>query len=354
VRHTPGGPWRLVLVSLKDDAATMERLHGLLVGLTGSDRLHLKFLVGDERFYTAEERRAAIRLPVVLFADLDEASARTLEAAFVAGGLDVVASRRLSGRQILRRPRPELIPTFAMAGMVVVDAAVRMHGTAMWVVFGAGALMATGVAAVPMGAARTLRKSRPRFRLADRGASIPESDALLAAAVDAARRLAAPEVRALFAQTAAALYRLARRAEGEDAPGARRLLDAAAPLVPRIAALADRLDALDRALGDGTDGELARALAQLERRLAVAPPADRPALEATRSDLEAALDRRAAAEDERARLATWLCALLSGLEDFARRGLALDDRIEAEALEAATRELEAALAPAEPDSARRA
>ncbi len=73
--------------------------------------------------------------------------------------------------------------------------------------------------------------------------------------------------------------------------------------------MAARLDDLDAALEGQTEGELMQTMARLERA-AAAPGADRMALGATRRDLETALERRHAAEQERARLSAKLCQLL--------------------------------------------
>ena len=88
-----------------------------------------------------------------------------------------------------------------------------------------------------------------------------------------------------------------------------------------------------------------QTMARLERA-AAAPDADRAALAATRRDLEAALDRRHATEQERGRLSAKLCQLLGHLRLVYRQALTMETPVELEALalEAASAELDALLA----------
>ena len=103
-----------------------------------------------------------------------------------------------------------------------------------------------------------------------------------------------------------------------------------------------RLDDLDAALAGQSEGELMQTMARLERA-AAAPDADRAALAATRRDLETALDRRHATEQERARLSAKLCQLLGHLRLVYRQALTMETpvELEARALEAASAELDA-------------
>jgi hypothetical protein len=108
--------------------------------------------------------------------------------------------------------------------------------------------------------------------------------------------------------------------------------------------MAARLDDLDTALDGQTEGELMQTMARLERA-AAAPGADRIALAATRRDLETALERRHATEQERARLSARLCHLLGELRVVYRRAVTMKTPAEheAHALEAASAELDALL-----------
>ena len=105
-----------------------------------------------------------------------------------------------------------------------------------------------------------------------------------------------------------------RPAPPDDGRGAR--------VLERLRRMAMRLDDLDAALAGQSEGELMQTMARLERA-AAAPGADRAALAATRRDLEAALERRHATEQERGRLSAKLCQLLGHLRLVYRQ--ALDD-----------------------------
>jgi hypothetical protein len=162
-------------------------------------------------------------------------------------------------------------------------------------------------------------------------------------------------VRELLAEIATELYRLTRRAErrraARPATAAPDLLDetlaAAPPLVERLAGAAARLDTLDAVLEVGSEGELMQGIARLERA-AAAPDADREALAAAKRDAEAALERRATAEQDRARLAAALCRLLGDLRRTYRqlREIAASDDAALRALEAARADLDAYLGSA--------
>ena len=182
---------------------------------------------------------------------------------------------------------------------------------------------------------------------------MPAADSFLASAAGTGARIRDPEVRALLGDVATELYRLARRAEqvaaasrGGSSEGEllRRTIAAAPALLDGLRRMASRLDDLDAALDGQTEGELMQTLARLERA-AAAPDADRAAVAATRRDVEASLERRHAAEQERACLSAKLCQLLGHLRLVYRRALTMDTIAdqEARALEAASADLDALL-----------
>src|SRR5439155_7421538 len=51
----------------------------------------ISFLIGDVTLYSREERKSLLALPVVLFSDLDQATAHDLERLFRSRGVDVEA-----------------------------------------------------------------------------------------------------------------------------------------------------------------------------------------------------------------------------------------------------------------------
>ena len=350
--HDPVENWRLVLRTLEDDATAMERLLRLLDSVAKPLERSLVFVTGDRAMYSANELNWAIQLPAILFSQLGEATARNLETLFGAQGLDVAAMRGSRGGwtglpdgwSLLR-----VLPVAAISGFALA----RWTGSAL-LGGAAGAAMLGFFQMVDIFRRwRRLRGARGLLRLRERIAPMQRADRLLNDAGNAARDVKGPDVRALFADVGAELYRLTRRAEQLAAisPAAsgqaallRRTTDAAPALLERLRRMAARLDELDAALEGQTEGELMQTMVRLERA-AGAPDADRAALVATRRDLETALDRRHAAEQERARLSAKLCQLLGELRLVYRQALTMETSAEQEAraLEAAAAELDALL-----------
>jgi serine/threonine protein kinase len=352
VGHDPEGRWRLILSKLADDAAQTEKLLRLLDALARPTDRPLVFLTGDPELYSREERLSGISLPAVLFSHLDEPTARGLESLFRQQGLDV---RAIQGDLTAKASLGKAIslPRIWIFGVVwgAILGAIANHvpwGFAGGATFG-GAL----VGAALFDRRRRTRSAAGIVCLRQQIAAVPVADRLLADAAGAAARVRAPEVRALLGDVATEVYRLTRRAAqlgGEaTAPSSEaallgRMAAAAPALVDRLAGVAARLDALDDALAGPSEGELMQTLARLERA-ARAPGADRDALAAARRDADAALDRRHAAEGERARLSAALCQTLGRLRAVCRQALALEtlDEREARAVEASSAELEAFL-----------
>ena len=351
-QHTPGGPWNVVLTKVEEDAATMGALHDALTELTGRPNLKLKFLLGRRELYSKQEQEHAIKLAALMFADLDEPTARAIEARLANAGTKTVTEHRtaLSGKTLMHA-----LPGILFGGLMAIIPAIMAisHGAAVKlpVVFGAlvmgGAISIGGI----IWGRIERRKQLPLFLLRQDRIAAPTADRLLTAAHGTSTELAAPEVRALFVEASRELYRLTRRAaqlaelrpQGSSEHAlAQRVLQAAPGLGDRLAALARRLQTLDAALEGDDEADTARALAALERRLAAAGPAERPALEAARADLEAALDRRSTADTERERLASDLCRTLALVRDLCRRAGAITtaDERERAAIEEAMRELE--------------
>jgi hypothetical protein len=355
LRHDPAGRWRVVLRRLADDAAATESLLRLLEPITKRLDIRLLFLTGDPGLYSDQELKEGVALPAVLLSDLDRESAHQLASLCRGGGLDVEVIEGTAER-LLRTATPRSTPwRFASVGVLgAVLVGFRVHslfwGLATGVSWGALALLGWS-------RRRLLRETKGLFELRDEIAVVPAADGMLARALEAAREVRAPEVRALFSDVACELYRLSRRAQqmgaraevpsGEGDLVARTL--AAAPAVcGRLRQVAARLDALDDQLAGTNEGELMQAIARQERA-ATAPSADRVALAAARRDLEETLERRAAAEQQRARLAAALCGILGRLRQVYRRASVLAvEEPETRALEAASAELDAFLSTSEP------
>jgi hypothetical protein len=353
LRQTPDGGWRLVLRRLKDDAATTEALLRLLGSIAQPVSGPLHFLTGNRHLYSEAERTAGIAVPAVLFSELDEDAARALDALFRQHGFDTVAlAGTTSWVPYSTAPLPVVPAVFAvtMAGLV----AVRMGAPVL-----VGCLVSAGTAAAL--AFHVLRKGRNRMRhqighlqLREQVIALPIADRLLADTAAGLAKIRAPETRRLVAEAASQVYRLSRRAEaiaGAGGPSSaaglfQRTLAAAPGLMLRLQKSAATLDDLDVALEGQTEGEIMQALARLDRA-AAAPDANRDTLAAARRELDAALKRRHAAEEERARLSAKLCHLLGRLRLLYLQAASmptLEER-EARALEAGSAELDAFLAP---------
>jgi len=366
--HDPKGRWQLVLDELDDDPAATARLLSLLDPIVEYPGRSLQFLTGRRDLYSPEERQTGIPLPAILFSALDHDTARSLEVLFRREGLEVSA---VEGRPLGRLIRGALagisrkqviamsLPLAALLAMGATHDSVWpvVMTVATVAIVGVVALAATGVKWWKK--RRAPSESRGVFALRHEIAAGPVAEAVLAGVTGAVGGVRAPEVRALLGDVATELYRLTRRAEqlagrsggaSSELELLRRTAAAAPALLERLRRMAARLDDLDAALEGQTEGELMQALARLERA-AAAPGADRPALAATRRELEATLERRHATEQERARLSAKLCALLGQLRVVYRQAAGIDtaaDR-EARAIEAASAELDALLAAPAPN-----
>jgi hypothetical protein len=328
VRHDLQGRWAVVLKSMKDDVASMEALHQVMAGFTGRGDLRLKFLIGHHALYSKKEREQAIKLPAVLFGQLDEPTAHELAAALNARGLKASARRRrLFGSGLGLNPRARVLlgatTLFTVASGVATAATDGMLPVNLFVM---GLLSSVGGVVY---LAMQTPVVRGLFALRGAGAEAPQAERLLGAARQASGALAAPEVRALFVEVSQELYRLTRRAEelarthpqgSTEEALARRLLEGAPSVGARIEAVARRLETLDAALERDRDGDTMRALSTLDRRLAVERT---PELEEARRELEATLARHHDAEAERERLAAALCRALATVRDGYRRARTL-------------------------------
>ena len=359
--HDPEGRWQVVLQKLDDDAAAASRLLGILDPIAENSERSLQFLTGRRDLYSPEEIKTGIALPAVMFSGLDAETARSLESVFRREGLEVRAVQggalRRSVREVIGAVSAKQVVALAVPVTALTLLTVKgSHSLVPTIYFGALILMAIG-----LGAAfkwfknrRKPNQSRGVFSLREEIASGPVAEAVLGRVAETVGAVRAPEVRALLGDVATELYRLTRRAEqiagksagaSSEAELLHRTADAAPALLDRLRQMAARLDDLDAALEGQTEGELMQAMARLERA-AAAPGADREALAATRGDLEAALDHRHAAEQERARLSAKLCQLLGQLRVIYRQARTMETAADREtrAIEAAAVELDALLA----------
>jgi hypothetical protein len=367
VQHTPDGIWRVVLNSLPDDATATGHLLEILDPLIVPPDEPVRFHLGAPEI----EGKEGVLLPAVLLAGLDEASARAIADRCRAAELDVAAlpgtlrfganARGGLGLALRHSWRQRLIGSLVVgwlsgAGLSQIMAGPRLLAASLLVTasyWGLGELWSRYRRRASLLETGGLYDLRPQL------ATVPAVDPLLAEAAAAVARLRAPEVRAMAADVAMEMYRLARRdaealSRQASAPNAgaelAHLAAEASAAFERVGQLASRLDSLDDALAAATTGELMQRRDRLARA-AAAPNADRAGLAAALSDVERTIDRRSAAESDRARLAARLCRLLGELRALCRTARTASEARDAEAarqLAAATAELDAFLSTVPP------
>ena len=284
-----GGKWRVVVTDVREDADNMAALTRLVGDLTGRSNLDLKFRTGRQELYSDDEKRGSIGLPALFFANLDEAIAKEIADALTGIGVRAIATpRRLEHR--VARTRDKLILGGALGAMPLLMLLTMPHH-AGHVLSGPRllfpAIISIVAVALPLAFwGAKLAGLLPQFRVrAPVLAGGPVANGLLADGTRASGEIAAPEARALFAEANLALYRLTRRAEELARPDAsrsseealaRRLVDAAPAINARLESSARRLAALDAALDGESEGDTARALAALARRVAAAESGGAP------------------------------------------------------------------------------
>ncbi len=339
------GTWRVVLNRLDDDLASIDKLLRVIAPLAETNDAPLLFLTGRRHLYSEEELKRGIDFPAVLFGDLSEEAARSIAGLFRDHGFDASAVETKVHRSVRRQPQKGdgTMPVVSAAVSVGWAAHVFSHSLALGV-GAAGTMLGVAIAVRARGRRARAEALPGLFQLRRQLAPVPAADAVLSQVRAALAKIRGPEVRSLLADVATEMYRLSRRSADPQARTATVLLD-------RLVALAQRVDALDDALASGTEGELMAALARAERA-AAAHSDDDVSLAATRRDVEAALRRRHAAEQDRARLAAKLCELLGRLRASARlaAGLGPENPDDQALVESATGEVEALLSGIPPDA----
>jgi hypothetical protein len=308
--HTRSATWSLVLENLSDDTEALGRLLDLLGALALPTRMRINFLTGQKSEYSPEERRAAIALPAVLFSELDEPTARGLEAIFRREQLDVRLVDAAGTRSL------KAMPTWMLGGSAGTVAASAVMTGILWgplaALIGAGAAVATMVVVQLARDHLRVSQSNGLFRLRGDPAPVPAAEGLLALLAGELAEVHGREARQWLGDVGATLFRLVRTSK--DALAGR--VTAAVPsLTASLSTLVRRVDAIDGELARGSEAELLQQLARLERRLAAEPER----LEGSRRELDTALDRRHRLEQERDRLTTTLALLLGHLRETCAR-----------------------------------
>src|SRR5262249_47100338 len=81
-----GGKWRVLVTKVKEDADSTAALTSIISDLTGRANLDLNFRIGRQDLYSDEEKRGTIELPALLFANLEEQTAKDVAAALNGAG----------------------------------------------------------------------------------------------------------------------------------------------------------------------------------------------------------------------------------------------------------------------------
>ncbi len=309
-------PEELILKKVTEEADLLGKLRDFLGTVSAVPPPPLNFIVGDERMYSKEERKARLRVPLRLFSGLDAGTATQLERRMKEQGF--VVKRRA--------PRKE-----------------RRRGQAIWGGLGAAALLCIAalwssvgsVVALPLlfalsliGAAvvaarrRLSRTRRPLdLPLRPAPAALPASDPLVARLAALLRAEPAPhkDVQEVVRELALLVQRVVdHRLELRAGAAADLvyLMGLLVPIIDQIEAEVRTLGTLDVELSQLDEGTLVRALQRSEAR-------DEPA--AQRVPMLDALDRLRTLEDRRGGALHRLLEAASLLRRAADLGLSVQD-----------------------------
>lgn len=313
VPHTPvdrGGRFALVLEKVGEKVEHTAALRGLYETFA-AEVPSLNFLIGDERYYSKEERESLHRLPAKLFDQVSEEGARTLAARVQAKGLktqvvDLTKVRRR--RKVAGWSIPAGVALAITALVALLTGSIVGVAGALMLFGGVAAAIAGGVY---VGTTRGLDR-QPLARLRAAPAALPAADPLVARLAVLLPDVRSPDVRDRVAEMALWLQRIAdHRARlagaaaqergpagpsygsGAAAAEVAAVLEPVSLLVDATATQVRALIALDADLAALDEGALVRALAAAEARN---EPASR------RAELLAGLDRLRSLEDRRAAL----------------------------------------------------
>jgi hypothetical protein len=323
----PGSLRKLVLKKAVEEGDFLQTLRATCAELCEGEVPALNFLIGDARMYSSAEQKAALRLPVTLFNDLDEETALALQQRFASRGITVevqpLNSIDLSG-EIKGMTRGQKIALGLLGGLVTAG---TVTGIAVGAPAAAALAVGAGVAAGVGGICFLAFHFSNKHRLKHWGRSLmglrpgplalPASDPLVARMSRLIRDEVPTDARQLVSRLALLLQRMVdHRAEnlGSDAEIA-MVLEPLAALVGLVEMRVEDLVRLEASLAELDEGRLVRALAAGEARGETAEK---------RRELLDGLDRLRDLEIARARA-------LSGLGeacDLARRSLHLGLQIQ--------------------------
>lgn len=277
-------PWCVVLTKIDEDVRSIHALREQLETFGEGRVPPLEFIVGDQRMYSKEEQAERMKLPIMLFDNLDETAAKNMARRFKERGLSV-------------RAVPSSGNSAAVAGSLwllggIGTIAALSFGIHFGVVFGMWILL--GFVGWLSGHFRNHGVALMELRRAP--AALPASDPLVARLSAMLSKQTPRDVKERIGELALAVQRVVdRRAELAGATAERQELEMlTAPLEPLIGLIereVSRLADVDAELGEMDEGSLVRKLAAARAR--------RASSEEVEATLQA-LDRLRTLEDARA------------------------------------------------------
>ena len=299
------------LMKAHETVAFHRRLAGFL-GVIADQVPPLNFLVGDQRWYSKEERKALLQTPTRLVSRISRATAEELTVRLRALGIEVETRSPPELEKRIRRGKAILFAGLSVLGVALPILAFSIPLAVLGIFVGG----ATAVAGGLWWATASPSKSGPLINLRRTPAALPAADALVARLAEALTQ-ASPDVHEVVSELAVQVQRLVehRAAWMGERAELDRLTGPVTPLVQLFVEEVQALRAIDADLRTLDEGAIVRALAASEAR---AEPRSR------RVDLLEGLDRLRTLEDERARHLSRLLEAASLLDRAVR--LALDTR----------------------------
>ena len=289
------------LMAAREDDKFVRRLRGFLEAVSDRPVPSLNFLVGNQSWYSKEERAQLMRPPTRLVSQVTADSAAEIQRRLIAQGFEVQA-RPL--RQLQQRERNSTIAVIGGIAIMVGSGALMMVSLALGFT-GLGVGAAVAIAGGIGWLTRRAPRSGPLIRLRDAPAALPASDALVAR-LCAQLPAASEDVRDTVAELAVLIQHLVdQRARQPGVGDLDRLTRPLAPLVDQVCAAVADLAAIDAQLDQLDEGTLVRALAANEAR-------GEP--RARRLDLLDGLERLRTLEEQRSRHLSGLLEATSLIE----------------------------------------
>ena len=265
-RETDGPGYNIVLRKAKEDQSFYEKLRRFFEDVGEGPPPELNFLIGDARMYSKAERKARIRLPVVLLRGLSMETTIALVKRLRRDGFDVkskkaiVASKRLTlGKRLMWS-----------SGIVAGGSIALAIGIGLWPVALVGVL--GGGLMLGVGASERSRARReliaPLLELRAGPVALPASDPFVARIAALLANDLAADVREQVSELALLVQRLCdHRAEVRDETGALAMLtEPLSDLVRLVCEGVESIRSIDAELDDLDEGVLIRAVAASEAR----------------------------------------------------------------------------------------